>query len=64
MSEGRATRYEPIAVSSESTVVAEFIPDASTNAAYQSEAGLEREFIKLLLMEYDHSSALWVNGLS
>ena len=48
MSEGRATRYEPIAVSSESTVVAEFIPDASTNAAYQSEAGLEREFIKLL----------------
>ena len=28
MSEGKATRYEPIAVSAESTVVAEFIPDA------------------------------------
>ncbi len=43
-----ASRYEPIAVSSESTVVAEFIPDAATDAAYQSEAELEREFIKLL----------------
>ncbi|MFC8270442.1 type I restriction endonuclease subunit R [Streptomyces cinereoruber] len=41
-------RYEPIAVSSESTVVAEFIPDGATEAAYQSEADLEREFIKLL----------------
>jgi type I restriction enzyme R subunit len=48
MNEAKASRYEPIAVSSESTVVAEFIPDASTDAAYQSEADLEREFIKLL----------------
>ena len=48
MNEAKATRYEPIAVSSESTVVAEFIPDAATDATYQSEADLEREFIKLL----------------
>jgi type I restriction enzyme R subunit len=48
VSEARATRYEPIAVSSESTVVAEFVPDAATETAYQSEADLEREFIKLL----------------
>ncbi len=48
MNESPATRYEPIAVSSESTVVAEFLPDASASAAYQSEAELERELIKLL----------------
>jgi type I restriction enzyme R subunit len=41
-------RYDPIAVSAESTVVAEFIPDAAAASAYQSEADLEREFIKLL----------------
>lgn len=46
MSEAR--RYEPIAVSGESTVVAEFIPDATPETAYQSEADLEREFLKLL----------------
>ncbi len=48
MSDTIRSRYEPIVVSSESTVVAEFIPDAAVEAAYQSEAGLEREFIKLL----------------
>ena len=48
MTEGSAMRYEPIAVSSESTVVAEFVPNAATETAYQSEADLEREFIKLL----------------
>jgi type I restriction enzyme R subunit len=42
------TRYEPIVVSAESTVVAEFIPDGSAEASYQSEADLEREFIRLL----------------
>jgi len=40
--------YEPIAVSSESTVVAEYVPDARTATSYQSEAELEREFIRLL----------------
>lgn len=44
----KAVRYEPIAASSESTVVAEFISDAVTEAAYQSEADLEREFIRML----------------
>jgi type I restriction enzyme R subunit len=48
MSESAAIRFEPIAISSESTVVAEFTPDPSTSAAYQSEAELEREFIRLL----------------
>jgi type I restriction enzyme R subunit len=48
MIEADASRYEPIAVSSESTVVAEFVPDAGSEAAYQSEADLEGEFIKML----------------
>lgn len=48
MSEAPARQYDPIAVSSESTVVAEFIQDTATATAYQSEADLEREFIKLL----------------
>ena len=30
MIEPKATRYEPIVVSSESTVVAEFVPDAAS----------------------------------
>ncbi len=40
--------YEPIAVSAESTVVAEYTPDAATATGYQSEAESEKEFIKLL----------------
>jgi len=48
VNESPAVRYEPIAVSSESTVVTEFIPDAAGESAYQSEADLEREFIRLL----------------
>ncbi len=48
MSDTIPTHFEPIVVSAESTVVAEFIPDAASEAAYQSEADLEREFIKLL----------------
>ncbi|EAR26112.1 type I restriction-modification system endonuclease [marine actinobacterium PHSC20C1] len=45
---GSGTQFEPIAVSSESTVVAEFVPDAATASSYQSEDQLEREFIRLL----------------
>jgi type I restriction enzyme R subunit len=41
-------RYEAIAVSDESTVVAEFVADPSAATAYQSEAELEAELIKLL----------------
>ncbi len=48
MTDGSAPRYEPIAVSSESTVVAEFLADPSHEFGYQSEAELERGFIALL----------------
>lgn len=48
MIEAAAYQYDPIAVSSESTVVAEFVPETQTATAYQSEADLEREFIRLL----------------
>ncbi|MEI8240666.1 MAG: hypothetical protein WCI22_14730, partial [Actinomycetota bacterium] len=48
MTDGSAPRYEPIAISSESTVVAEFVPEPSQDAGYQSEADLERTFIGLL----------------
>lgn len=45
---GSATQFEPISVSDESTVVAEFEPEASTAKGYQSEADLEASFIALL----------------
>ncbi|SDB87176.1 type I restriction enzyme, R subunit [Raineyella antarctica] len=48
MNDGAPRRYDPIAVSSESTVVAEYIPDVGGETAYQSESELEREFIRLL----------------
>jgi len=46
-------RYEPIALSNESTVVAEFLPDSPSvrEAAYQAEAELEKAFIKTLQMQ-------------
>lgn len=44
-----ALRYEPIAVSSESTVVAEFTPEPTKVAAYQSEAQLETMFVRQLV---------------
>jgi len=44
----RPYNYEPIAVSSESTVVAEYIAQYDADAGYQSEAALEQEFIKQL----------------
>ena len=48
MSDGSPRKYEPIAVSAESTVVAEHVPDAHAAAAYQSESALEQELIRLL----------------
>lgn len=48
VSDAPPRRYESIAVSAESTVVAEFVPDAVGHAAYQSEAELEKEFIAQL----------------
>ncbi len=41
-------RYEPIAVSDESTVVAAYVPDPTSAQGYQSEAALEEEFIAQL----------------
>ncbi|MER7795893.1 type I restriction endonuclease subunit R [Microbacterium sp. NPDC096154] len=48
MSDAAARRYDPIAVSAESTVVSEYIADAHEATAYQSEADLEREMVRLL----------------
>lgn len=48
MIEAQARKYDTIAVSSESTVVAEFLSDSAKETEYQSEAQLEREFIGLL----------------
>ncbi|AKE89613.1 type I restriction endonuclease subunit R [Rhodococcus aetherivorans] len=48
MSEATPRKYDPIAVSAESTVVAEYVPDTKAEAAYQSEAALERELVRLL----------------
>ena len=49
-------RYEAIALSSESTVVAEFVPDPGVREpGYQSEAALERDFIAQLQKQaYDY----------
>lgn len=55
MTEPPAHRYEPIALSSENTVVTEFIPDVVTESSYQSEAELEKAFIGLLQEQaYDY----------
>lgn len=48
MSEASARKFDPIAISSESTVVAEYVPEPAKAEAYQSEAALEREMIRLL----------------
>ena len=45
---GGTSRFEPIAVSDESTVVAEFVADPSEATGYQSEAELEATFIAQL----------------
>ena len=43
--------YNIVTQSSESTVVAEYIPEKRNAEAYQSEADLEREFIALLKLQ-------------
>ncbi|MGP5634620.1 type I restriction endonuclease subunit R [Corynebacterium casei] len=48
MSEQTLRKFDPIAVGGESTVVAEYLADASNDAAYQSESQLEQELIRLL----------------
>jgi type I restriction enzyme R subunit len=54
MSETTA-RYEPIALSDESTVVAEYVSEGVREVRYQSEAELERAFIQRLQTQaYDY----------
>ena len=48
MSEASAFHYDPIVVSSENTVVSEYVPEKKAATGYQSEAQLETEFIRLL----------------
>ncbi|WP_296139735.1 type I restriction endonuclease subunit R [uncultured Tessaracoccus sp.] len=48
MREQERRKFDPIAVSSESTVIAEYIPDEEQETAYQSEAQLEQELIDVL----------------
>jgi type I restriction enzyme R subunit len=43
-----AIAYEPIALSPESTVVAEFVPEPEVESAYQNESALERRLLDLL----------------
>lgn len=51
----KSWHFEPIALSSESTVVAEFESDGVRQTAYQSEAELEKAFIKQLQTQaYEH----------
>jgi type I restriction enzyme R subunit len=52
----KPSRYEPIALSNESTVVAEFVrPDEVREERYQSEAELERDFIaRLQVQAYEY----------
>ena len=55
MTEPAPQRYEPIALSELSTVVAEFVPEDRRETAYQSEADLEATFIEQLREQaYDY----------
>ena len=59
------TYYEPIALSGESTVVAEFRPDGARETAYQSEAELERKFIEQLKSQaYEYLAFTTEEGLT
>ena len=40
--------YNIIAETNESTVVAKYVPESTRSDAFQSEAALEKEFIRLL----------------
>ena len=42
------SQYNLIAATGESTVVAEYTPETRRSESYQSEAALEREFIRML----------------
>lgn len=62
--EGAGTRFDIVAVSSESTVVTEYAPEANQRAEYQSEAELEAEFIKILRGQaYEYLTITEASGL-
>ena len=46
--------YAPIAMSAESTVVAQFVPDEAGDRAYQSESDLERALTQLEAQAYEY----------
>lgn len=48
MLDSRARKFDPIAISNESTVVSVYDADPAKESSYQSEAALEAEFIRLL----------------
>lgn len=54
--ERRPYHYDPIAVSSESTVVAQYVPEVTVQeTSYQSEDALEKELVRQLVRQaYDH----------
>lgn len=57
-------RYDPIVVSSESTVVSEYVPDVVRRVDHQSEAELEHEFIAQLGKQaYEYISVTESTGL-
>ena len=56
--------YNIIAASNESTVVAEYTPESSRSDSFQSEAALEKEFIRLLTTQgYEYLTIHDENGL-
>jgi type I restriction enzyme R subunit len=62
--EGANTRFDIVAVSSESTVATEYAPDVNQRADYQSEAELEAEFIKILQGQaYEYLNVTETSGL-
>lgn len=59
-----AVRYDPIVVSSESTVVSEYVPDIVRRVEHQSEAQLEQEFIvQLSTQAYEYIDVTDSTGL-
>lgn len=51
----RVTKYDPIAVGDQGTVVAEYVAEGPTSEEYQSEAQLEKELIRILQTQaYDY----------
>ena len=56
--------FNIIAASNESTVVAEYVPESARSDSFQSEAALEKEFIRLLREQgYEYLSIHDESGL-